>query len=139
MEEIRVIIAGSRKFTDFSLVKKSFLELILNDDTLPPYPIRIISGGAKGADALGEKLAFKMNLSYSIYKANWKYGDRAGISRNSSMAKYAKETGNVSVLLAFWDGTSKGTSDMIKKASELIFDRIYVVYYKEGGMVNALH
>ena len=49
---------------------------------------------------------FGYSLKY--FYPNWeKYGKSAGIIRNHEMGDYAD------YLLAFWDGTSKGTKDMI--------------------------
>lgn len=51
--ELRVIIAGSRYFTDYQLLKEKCADLILihNPDALP---VRIISGTERGADQFGE-------------------------------------------------------------------------------------
>lgn len=46
-----------------------------------------------------------------IFPADWdKYGRRAGPIRNREMAEYAD------ALLAYWDGKSRGTKNMIEEA-----------------------
>ena len=46
-----------------------------------------------------------------VFPADWdKYGKRAGYLRNVQMAEYAD------ALLAFWDGESRGTKNMIDEA-----------------------
>lgn len=112
MEKLRIIIAGSRIFNNYSLLKESVTSLIsgLNKE----YHIEIISGGAKGADKLGELFAHEMKYEVNIFKADWdKLGRRAGYVRNKKMAEYASEKGYNGMLIAFWDGKSKGTKHMI--------------------------
>jgi len=75
--------------------------------------IEIVSGGARGADALGERYAKDRGYSLRVFPAEWdRYGKRAGYLRNAEMAKYAN------ALLAFWDGESRGTRHMIQIARE---------------------
>lgn len=45
MKELRVIIAGSRDFCDYELLKKPAIEIITKKTILPDLT-RIISGGA---------------------------------------------------------------------------------------------
>jgi hypothetical protein len=69
----------------------------------------IVSGGAGGADAMGENYAKATGTRLSVFPANWKMlGRQAGPSRNEEMAKYAD------ALLYFPGGA--GTKDMIKRA-----------------------
>lgn len=121
----RLIIAGSREFNDYSLLKSKVLEYIgiENND------ITIVSGTARGADQLGERFALENNLNLVKMPANWNlYGKRAGYLRNNDMATFAaKENG---VLIAFWDGKSKGTKHMIDLAYRHKLT-VYVVYFKK--------
>lgn len=61
MKELRVIIAGSRDFNNYELLKKSVIEII-EKKTMFPDLTRIVSGGARGADILGERFANEMEL-----------------------------------------------------------------------------
>lgn len=71
----------------------------------------IVSGGARGADRIAEIYAYRHNLPIRIFRAEWnKYGKVAGMLRNSEIVKQCH------VLLAIWDGKSRGTEDIIKKA-----------------------
>ena len=75
--------------------------------------VTIISGGATGADALGEQFAKENNLELIVVPANWeKYGRAAGPRRNAEMAEMAD------ALIAFWDGKSRGTKNMIETAEK---------------------
>ena len=116
MKELRIIIAGSRDFNDYELLKKSAIEIITKKTMLPDLT-RIVSGGARGADTLGERFANEMGLEISRFIPDWDgLGKRAGYVRNAEMAKFAVEDDNDGMLIAFWDGQSRGTKHMIDLA-----------------------
>ena len=76
--------------------------------------VEVVSGRAMGADMLGEIYADENNHSIKHFPAEWdKHGKGAGFIRNGEMAKYAN------LLIAFWDGESKGTKHMIETAKRL--------------------
>ena len=103
----RVIIAGSRGFDNYDLLC-AYADYKLSKIT---DEIEIVSGWAKGADQLGERYAKERGYSLRIFPAEWDiYGKRAGYLRNVKMAEYAD------ALLAFWDGKSVGTKNMINEA-----------------------
>lgn len=103
---MKTIIAGSREFNDYELVKETLLQY---DDIT-----EVVSGCAQGADLLGEKFALKHNIPVKRFPANWAaYGRTAGYRRNEQMAYYANR------LIAFWDGESKGTKHMIDFARKV--------------------
>ncbi len=105
---MKVIIAGSRDFTDYSLLC-SFADQVLSGCG----ETEIVSGGARGADSMGERYARDRGYGLKVFPAEWKkWGRAAGPIRNGQMADYAD------VLIAFWDGQSTGTRDMIRKAEE---------------------
>lgn len=118
----RVIIAGSRDFSDYDLLKTK-LDYFLSKKVADGYKIVIVSGAAKGADKLGERYAKERGYYIDSYPADWdRYGKRAGYLRNVEMANAAD------ALIAFWDGVSKGTKHMIDIAeSKQLLKR--VVYY----------
>ena len=109
----RVIIAGSRDYTYketlYKVVDKVLSEI--NDN------IEIVSGGCRGADALGERYALDHGYGLKIFPAYWKkFGKKAGYIRNKEMAEYAsKENG---ILIAFPLGESRGTNMMISLADD---------------------
>lgn len=130
MKELRVIIAGSRYFNDYALLKKSAIEIITKK-TMFPDLTRIISGGARGADILGERFANEIGLEISRFIPDWdSIGKRAGYVRNETMAKFAVENGNDGMLIAFWDGESRGTKHMIDLANKHGLE-VHVVNFKE--------
>ena len=108
-ETFKVIIAGSRAFNDYEMLKRHADYLLQNKNG----QIEIVSGHAKGADSLGERYAKERGYSLKLFPAKWEaYGKRAGYLRNEEMANYAD------ALIAFWDGESKGTEHMINFATE---------------------
>lgn len=115
----KIIVAGSRDFNDYEK-----LEFTL-DFILEKYKdVEIVSGGCRGTDKLGERYAKENNIPLKIFKADWSIGKQAGYVRNNQMALYAD------VLIAFWDGKSKGTEMMIKLAKMYELD-VLIVYIKE--------
>lgn len=109
--ECRIIIAGSRSFDDYDLLRRECDELL--QKIKDSHKIVILSGGAKGADRLGEHYAEENGFEIEYHQANWKrYGRSAGLKRNKEMAQRAD------ILFAFWDGFSHGTKNMIDTAKE---------------------
>lgn len=109
-KELKVIIAGSRKFNDYEILR-DFCDYLLANKVADGYKIVIISGHAQGADMLGERYAEERGYELIIMEANWnKYKKGAGRIRNNKMA----EIGNA--LIAFPIGDSPGTRHMIEAA-----------------------
>ena len=127
MKEIRIIVAGSRDFDDYSLLKLTLKEYINGLDIADLSQVVIISGAARGADTLGEYFAYDYKIAVRKFPAKWdEIGKRAGWVRNAEMAKYAAEKHGV--LFAFWDGKSRGTKNMIDLANRYGLE-IHVVNY----------
>jgi predicted Rossmann fold nucleotide-binding protein DprA/Smf involved in DNA uptake len=111
MENFKVIIAGSRGFSNYKLLREKCNEYLREKRKISN--IIIVSGHARGADTLGEKYAQDEGFSLEIYPAQWdKFGKRAGYRRNEQMAEVAD------ALIAFWDGSSRGTKHMIDIMNE---------------------
>lgn len=115
----RVIIAGGRDFNNFEMLEANCDYYLQNKKNFV-----VVCGMAKGADKLGYDYAIKMNQSVSSYPADWKnFGAKAGPLRNKLMAE------NADCLIAFWDGESKGTENMISIAKTLGL-KVRVIKYK---------
>ena len=107
MKPNRVIIAGGRDFDDYDRLC-AFMDQYCLDNDLGPDNGEFISGAAKGADWLGEQWATSRGYKVVLFPANWtEYGKSAGYIRNKEMADEA------TALVAFWNGNSKGTGNMI--------------------------
>lgn len=99
---MRVAIIGSREFTDYELMEEEIGKLNLTISV-------IISGGARGADSLAERYAKEYSLPIIVHLPDWSIGKHAGHIRNSLIIE------DSDVVIAFWDGKSKGTLDSISK------------------------
>jgi hypothetical protein len=106
---MRVIIAGSRSFTDYELFK-IFMATAMKEELNIEDIDEVVSGCAPGADTLGERWAKENGIPVKRFPAHWdKYGMAAGPMRNAEMADYAD------FLIAFWHPLCRGTSNMIAK------------------------
>lgn len=116
--EVRIIVAGSRDFNDYQLLSNTLSEIIKNKGFESfPDRIKIVSGTARGADTLGEMFARANGYAVIRFPADWMgEGRPAGLNRNERMAEYAAEPGKRGMLVAFWDGCSRGTIHMINIA-----------------------
>ena len=116
---MKVIIAGGRDFNNREVAFKCLDKRMWSKGDV------IVSGHASGADALGEEYAKAHGLDIDLHPANWReYGRAAGPIRNREMAEVADK------LIAFWDGKSRGTKNMISEAKE---KGLCVVVYDYGG------
>lgn len=96
---------------------------VTNDGNWLPE-VTVISGGAKGADALGEDWAAINWCPIEVYKADWNtYGTRAGPIRNQQMLD-----SGVDVAVQFPGG--RGTADMRKRLDNA---GVRVIEYKENN------
>jgi len=108
MSGLRIIIAGGRDFNDYALMKKE-LDFLFSKDP----PEAILSGGAAGANRMGEVWAKNNSIPLEMHYADWTaHGKAAGYIRNRLMASKANG------LVAFWDGQSRGTKNMIEEAEK---------------------
>lgn len=110
--DFKVIIAGSRGFNNYDVLRDSCENILFNFKS--DHDIIILSGGARGADLLGERYAGEKGFRIEKYPAEWdKYGRAAGMRRNREMAEEAD------AVIAFWDGKSHGTKNMIDIAENM--------------------
>lgn len=124
---MRVIVCGSRTFQD-----KEYIFNVL--DTFKDQITGIISGRAKGADDISIDWAINNSIKYYSFIANWeKYGKSAGMIRNKQMfSELSKDTQGM--LIAFWDGESVGTKNMINlcKNNPNIIIKVIDINNKKG-------
>jgi len=74
----------------------------------------IVSGGARGTDALAERYALEKKIPIKVFPSDWKkHGKSAGPLRNREIVVYSD------TILAFWDGESTGTKSTIAIAKEM--------------------
>ena len=103
---MRVLIYGGR---EFSAVREAndFLDYHFNRPI--HTDITVISGGARGADGIGEQWAEDWGLRLEVFPADWKaHGKAAGHIRNQQMLD-----SGVDIAVQFPGG--KGTADMRRR------------------------
>lgn len=132
---MRVIIAGDREFDNYDMLEKAILQ--------SGFEItEVVSGGARGADQLGEMWAKAHKIPVKVFEADWnnikakgavvktnqwhkKYNANAGFDRNQQMADYAE------ALIALQpDGVTPGTQDMVRRAKK---NNIPVYVYEKSA------
>lgn len=100
-----IVVTGSRTWGDIHVVR----------ERLRPYldeGARIIQGGARGADQLAREVADEFGSPVKTMQADWdQHGKRAGFLRNCAMLDEQPD-----LVLAFWDGASRGTKHCIDEA-----------------------
>lgn len=112
---MRVAVVGGRTYTDYETMCR-VLDRLTNIT-------HIVSGGARGADSLGERYARERGLECVIYRPDWnRYGRVAGFRRNKTIVE------NSDIVYAFWDGESKGTEHTIKYAKSRSVKCVVVPY-----------
>lgn len=94
---MKVAIIGSRNMNVENL-----------QDYLPEGTDEIVSGGARGIDTCARNYALKNDLKLTEFRPEYnKYGRGAPLKRNETIVNYAD------MVLAFWDGESRGTKFVI--------------------------
>jgi hypothetical protein len=103
---LRVLVCGSRRLVDRGQVWERI-------DKFPRVPqTEIITGDARGADDAAYWAARCCNHPVRRFSADWKaHGKRAGIIRNLEMLDEQPD-----LVVAFWDGESRGTRHTIAEA-----------------------
>lgn len=80
---------------------------------LPFVPDIIVSGGAKGADTYAKEYALENDIPIVEFLPDYgKYGRKAPLIRNIQIVD------NSDFVLAFWNGTSRGTKFTIDYAEK---------------------
>ena len=102
---MRVLVCGSRTWTDARAIGARLSRL--------PAGTTIIHGAARGADSLAGRAAARLRLPVEASPADWAgEGRAAGFLRNRRMLDTRPN-----LVLAFWDGRSRGTLDCVEEAT----------------------
>lgn len=107
---MKVIVCGSREFSNPFAAS---LTIDARIAALPPGS-EIIHGAARGADQHAAETAARHGHTATAYPADWdRFGKRAGIIRNLAMLDLVPD-----LVIAFWNGTSRGTAHTIAEAGK---------------------
>lgn len=124
-----MIVAGGRDFD--TIWGNDRMYRVLRSIDRDIGPMTVICGMARGADMMAHRLA-KQFVGWSVeeYPADWeRYGKKAGYIRNEQMAEVA------SILIAFWDGESRGTKHMIDIALKKGLE-VHVYHYTKNDLLK---
>lgn len=118
---MKVAVVGSRSIID----EVGIVKVLSAYDNIT----EVVSGGAKGVDSIAEKYAKDSGIRTNIFLPEWKkYGKRAGFVRNVTLID------NSDMIIAFWDGISRGTKHSIDYANRKGKD-VHTWMYKNGKWV----
>lgn len=100
---MRVAVIGSRGISVSDLGKY-----------LPEDTTEIVSGGARGVDTSARKYALSHGIKLTEFLPEYSlYGRAAPLKRNLAIIQ------NADIVLAFWDGNSRGTKFVIDSCHRL--------------------
>lgn len=107
----KIAVIGSGTFEDYEMLAR------ILDKNAPKIKL-IVSGAIRGADTLATQWATERGVPYLVMPARWKdengaHDRGAGFRRNRELIAYAD------VVLAFYDGESRGTKHSIEIAQQL--------------------
>ena len=100
---MKVGVIGSRGLTVDNL-----------EQYLPENTTEIVSGGAKGIDTCAREYAISHGIKLTEFLPEYsRYGRGAPLKRNLQIIIYSD------LVIAFWDGQSKGTKNVIENCKKL--------------------
>lgn len=90
---------------------------------LPENTTEIVSGGAKGVDTSAREYALAHGIKLTEFLPEYtRFGRRAPLKRNITIIEYSD------IVLAFWDGKSRGTKFVIDNCRKLGVEvRVYII------------
>ena len=111
---MKTAIIGSRNITNVDLSR-----------FIPVGTTEIVSGGARGVDTVAKEYANRNGLKLTEFLPDYeRFGRGAPLKRNITIIE------NADIVLAFWDGKSRGTKFTIDYAKKL--NKKIKVYVKGG-------
>nr|DAY93037.1 MAG TPA: Protein of unknown function (DUF2493) [Caudoviricetes sp.] len=90
---------------------------------LPENTTEIVSGGAKGVDTSAREYALVHGIKLTEFLPEYtRFGRSAPLKRNITIIEYSD------IVLAFWDGKSRGTKFVIDNCRKLGVEvRVYII------------
>jgi len=114
-------VIGSKSFTDYELFKSKISQIVKKLQA-KYSKIVFVSGGGKDADSFARKYAKENAIEIIEFIPDWdKLGKSAGFIRNQDIVDKSD------LLVAFWDGKSKGTLHSMKKMNIKQQNRLIIV------------
>jgi hypothetical protein len=111
---MNALVIGSRGWTDKAAIQHALLEAGVT---------KIAYGGERGEDRLAGEISLELRIPCRMYPALWdRYGHAAEPIRNRKML----DAEHPDLVLAFWDGESTSSLDLINMAVRSGYDvRLY--------------
>ncbi len=107
----KVIITGDHDFKDYDYMSEKLNELLWCSDIFKEQDIKIISGTEEGTETLAIRYTDEHDLTKILFPVNRKEFSRMAVMlRNRDMLTIATH------LIAFWDGKSDETKQIIELA-----------------------
>lgn len=90
---------------------------------LPKNTTEIVSGGAKGVDTSAREYALSHDIKLTEFLPEYtRFGRSAPLKRNITIIEYSD------IVIAFWDGKSRGTKFVIDNCRKLGVEvRVYII------------
>ena len=109
---MKVAVIGSRGLSVSDLIRY-----------LPENTTEIVSGGAKGVDTSAREYALSHGIKLTEFLPEYtRFGRSAPLKRNITIIEYSD------IVLAFWDGKSRGTKYVIDNCRKLGVEvRVYII------------
>jgi len=128
MDSFIISVVGSRDFYDRGILNE-ILNTVIQKYHLNHYEVFLCSGGAKGADTLAQNYAKENGYPIIIYYPDYKnFGGKAPLVRNVRIISSAD------LVIALWDGKSKGTLNALSAAERL--EKSTIIYNKSNGSLT---
>lgn len=106
---MRVVVTGSRSWANPYPIRARIYDLARAHSDLT-----VLHGGGSRPDWVAGDSALEFGRRVEVYMADWhEHGKRAGIIRNLEMLDKDPD-----LVLAFWDGESRGTKHCMDAARE---------------------
>ncbi len=118
---MNIAIVGSRDFDETEVIRET-----LDDLRRSHHELTVVSGGARGADSIGERVAKELGIATIVHLPDWnRYGKSAGFRRNDLIVRDAD------IVYAFFakGERSRGTSHTVAQA-KIAGKAVYI--YHEG-------
>lgn len=121
-----IAIIGSRKFVNLGLVVGTIQAMVAKHGK---ESFAVVSGGAWGPDRVGVEVADRLGVLTDVIKPEYdKYpASVAPKMRNTTIVQKAD------IVIAFWDGSSRGTMDAVFKAKR--WGKKITVLDEQGAVV----
>lgn len=124
--KIKLAIVGGRNIDDYDILRDYGIRALRFAGIFLDNVKEIVSGGARGADALSVDLSIETKIPHKAFIAEWEKPDgskdvMAGKKRNTLIVD------ECDAAIALWDGYSTGTGDTLSKLASR--DKPYIVVF----------